>query len=112
MMRVRKVEVVSPPLPITQLDSVNDLMHRLRDAGARGTGEALHFATERIGYAESDDGMQWRRPSLGLFEVTERIAAFDWDAETVKRLHLQLSEEMKHETRVLSALDAPLRRSA
>jgi hypothetical protein len=42
--RIVPVEVVSPPLPITQLDSVNDLMHRLRDAGARGTGEALHFA--------------------------------------------------------------------
>ena len=42
--RVVPVEVVSPPLPLAQLDRVNGLIHRLRESGARGTTRELIFA--------------------------------------------------------------------
>ncbi len=42
--RVVPVEVVSPPLPLERLGVVNELIARLRDAGARGTGEELAYA--------------------------------------------------------------------
>jgi hypothetical protein len=42
--RIVPVEVVSPPLPLERLDSVNDLIRKLRAAGARGTGEELAYA--------------------------------------------------------------------
>jgi len=32
-----------------------------------------------------------------LLDVTDRIAAFDWDLDRVKALHLELSREMKRE---------------
>ena len=42
--RVAPVEVVSPPLPLDRLGVANALIRRLRDAGARGTGEELIYA--------------------------------------------------------------------
>lgn len=42
--RIVPVEVVSPPLPLERLDTVNELIRRLREAGARGTGEELAYA--------------------------------------------------------------------
>jgi hypothetical protein len=38
------VEGVSPPLPVDRLGSVDGLIARLCDAGAKGTGEALRYA--------------------------------------------------------------------
>jgi hypothetical protein len=38
------VEIVSPPLPMTRLGEVNTLIARLREAGARGTGEEPLYA--------------------------------------------------------------------
>jgi len=38
------VEVVSPPLPMSRLGEVDRLIRRLRDAGARGTGDEPAFA--------------------------------------------------------------------
>lgn len=38
------VEVVSPPLPMARLGEVNQLIERLRAAGARGTSEELAYA--------------------------------------------------------------------
>jgi hypothetical protein len=38
------VEVVSPPLPMTRLGEVNTLIARLREAGARGTGDDPVYA--------------------------------------------------------------------
>jgi hypothetical protein len=38
------VELVSPPLPMDRLGSVDGLIGRLRDAGAKGTGGALRYA--------------------------------------------------------------------
>lgn len=37
-------EVVSPPINITELEKVNELIEAMRDAGALGTRHALHFA--------------------------------------------------------------------
>jgi hypothetical protein len=42
--RIVPVEVVSPPLPLDRLDIVNVLIRRLREAGARGTGDELAYA--------------------------------------------------------------------
>lgn len=35
------VELVSPPLPLGRLNEVNELIHQLRNAGAKGTGDRL-----------------------------------------------------------------------
>ncbi|HSB54510.1 MAG TPA: NAD(P)/FAD-dependent oxidoreductase, partial [Gemmatimonadales bacterium] len=43
-------------------------------------------------YQETRDGLV-----RGLFEVTDRIASFEWDLEQVKGLHLELSREMSAE---------------
>jgi hypothetical protein len=42
--RIVPVEVVSPPLPLDRLSGVNDLIERLRAAGALGTGDELAYA--------------------------------------------------------------------
>ena len=36
-----------------------------------------------------------------LYEVTDRVAGYDWDLDTVKELHLQLSREMNREVEVM-----------
>ncbi|MFD1007079.1 amidoligase family protein [Oceanisphaera ostreae] len=38
------LELVSPPLPLSQLDALTPLFKRLRLAGAKGTRHALHYA--------------------------------------------------------------------
>jgi len=35
------VELVSPPLPLDRLDEINELIHQLREAGAKGTSDRL-----------------------------------------------------------------------
>lgn len=42
--RIVPVEVVSPPLPLDRLGTVNGLIWELRAAGAQGTGEELAYA--------------------------------------------------------------------
>ena len=58
-----------------------------------GTDDAL------AGYQQTRDGLV-----RGLFEVTDRIASFEWDLEQVKSLHLQLSREMNAEVDLLKTL--------
>ncbi len=41
-----------------------------------------------------------------LFSITNAIAAFDWDLDRLKPLHLKLSETMNREVRALLELDA------
>jgi 2-polyprenyl-6-methoxyphenol hydroxylase-like FAD-dependent oxidoreductase len=43
----------------------------------------------------------------GLFEVTDRIASFEWSLPAVEKLHLSLSEEMKREVRQLGLRSGP-----
>ncbi len=45
--------------------------------------------------------------SLGLFEVADRIASFEWDLEQAKRDHQALAQHMAAETAMLLALDRP-----
>ena len=48
--------------------------------------------------------------SLGLFEVTERVASFDWDLEQAKRDHHLLARHMAGEAEMLLALDRDVAR--
>ncbi len=73
---------------------------------AHGITDALRDA-ELLARAVADGGdsdlseYQATRDRLatGLFEVTDRIASFEWDLAEVKELHLALSDEMKAEVR-------------
>jgi 2-polyprenyl-6-methoxyphenol hydroxylase-like FAD-dependent oxidoreductase len=40
--------------------------------------------------------------SRALFELTDRIASFEWDNRELKDLHRSLSDEMKREVRELA----------
>jgi len=39
--------------------------------------------------------------SLSLFRITDEIASYEWDLDTVKKLHVQLSSEMNREVEAL-----------
>jgi hypothetical protein len=45
--------------------------------------------------------------SLGLFEVTDRVASFEWDVEEAKEQHKLLARHMASEVEMLGALDGP-----
>ena len=45
--------------------------------------------------------------SRDLFEITDEIAAFEWDLERLKVLHQDLSKSMNREVEALLGLDAP-----
>jgi 2-polyprenyl-6-methoxyphenol hydroxylase-like FAD-dependent oxidoreductase len=42
--------------------------------------------------------------AAGLFEVTDRIASFDWTLDEARALHKELAEEMSREVKALNAL--------
>jgi flavin-dependent dehydrogenase len=67
----------------------------LARAVVRGTDRAL------AEYESTRDEL-----SLRLFEITDAIAAFGWDLESLKPLHLDLSKTMNHEVEALLGLDA------
>ena len=60
-------------------------------------GEARAF----VRYQENRDAL-----SKDLFEVTDKIASFDWDNNKIKSLHSQLSASMKIETEFVAGLTA------
>lgn len=72
--RIAPMEVVSPPIPLDRLAGVDRLVARLREAGARGTTEALVYAF----------GLQLNPelPDLEAATVTAYLRAFlclyDW----------------------------------
>ncbi len=79
---------------------------------AHGITDALRDAEllARAVTAGSDEalaGYQTTRDELvkGLFDVTDRIASFEWDLEEAKNLHLDLNKEMKAEVDLLNTLD-------
>lgn len=79
---------------------------------AHGITDALRDAEllARAVMAGSDEalaGYQTTRDKLvkGLFDVTDRIASFEWDLEEAKNLHLDLNKEMKAEVDLLNTLD-------
>ena len=57
-----------------------------------------HAATEGTDSALADYQRARDDRALGLFDVTDAIASFEWDLTTVQRLHRSLSDEMKKET--------------
>lgn len=46
--------------------------------------------------------------SIALFDITARVASFDWDLEQLQGQHRLLSKEMQREARFLSSLDSDL----
>jgi len=64
----------------------------LADAVATGSTAALEH------YQQIRDGL-----AAGVFDVTDRIASFDWDLGSVRTLHEALASEMAHEVRMLAA---------
>jgi 2-polyprenyl-6-methoxyphenol hydroxylase-like FAD-dependent oxidoreductase len=47
------------------------------------------------------------RLSDDVFAATDAIAAFDWDLDTIRPLHLQLNDAMKREVATIVGFDAP-----
>jgi flavin-dependent dehydrogenase len=43
--------------------------------------------------------------ALGLFNVTDAVASFEWDLPAIKNLHRSLSDEMKREVAAMALLD-------
>ncbi len=82
---------------------------------AHGMTDALRDA-ERLACAvaaETDEALaayQATRDELSsdLFEVTDQIASFEWNIETVQAHHHRLSKEMNREVKAMLALDAPV----
>ncbi len=70
----------------------------LARAVSRGTEEAM------TDYEHSRDVL-----STALFDVTDRIASFEWDHPELKILHHALSDEMKHEAAALVELHEEVR---
>ena len=44
--------------------------------------------------------------SEGLFDITDFIASYEWDLQSVKERHLLMSKEMGREVKMLTQLDA------
>lgn len=42
--KIVPLEIVSPPLPFSELETMEELCNKLRDAGALGSRESIHFA--------------------------------------------------------------------
>ena len=79
---------------------------------AHGITDALREAEliSRAITADGDRGLQEYQAGrdelvMGLLDVTDRIASFEWSLEEVKEHHLELNRQMKAEVDVLLALD-------
>jgi 2-polyprenyl-6-methoxyphenol hydroxylase-like FAD-dependent oxidoreductase len=69
----------------------------LARAVVRGTDGAL------ADYQEARDTV-----ALGLFEVTDRVASFEWDLDEAREQHRLLARHMASEVEMLAALGAPM----
>jgi len=74
----------------------------LRDAEllARAVADGTEAALARY-QAERDE------LSVGLLEITDAVASFDWTLDEVRQLHLDLSTEMNREVEAILELDWP-----
>jgi flavin-dependent dehydrogenase len=79
----------------------------LRDAELLAHAVAAGSSAALAGYQILRDRM-----SGDLFDVTDRIASFDWDLDRVKQLHLTLSKQMNREVEQMTRFDAQLPLSA
>lgn len=71
----------------------------LRDAELLARAAAQGSAAAMADYQRLRDEL-----SVGLFEVTDSIASFDWSLEELQQMHKALSDEMKQEVKYLSSL--------
>ena len=72
----------------------------LARAVKRGSDQAL------AEYQLTRDELSWK-----LFDITDTIAGFEWDLDSLKPLHLELSKTMNGEVEALLGLDAYTRRT-
>lgn len=77
------VEVVSPPLPMDRLGSVDGLIQRLREAGAEGTGGALHYAfgmqlNPEVPGSDPDTLTRYLKAFLCLADWLQDRSQVDW----------------------------------
>jgi 2-polyprenyl-6-methoxyphenol hydroxylase-like FAD-dependent oxidoreductase len=83
----------------------------LRDAELAASAIATGSERALAAYHERRDEL-----ALGLFEISDRIASFEWSLPAVEELHLALSEEMKREVAAMAEprerLGEPTRLSA
>jgi flavin-dependent dehydrogenase len=79
----------------------------LRDAELLATALGEGGEPALRGYEEARDAL-----SMRLFEVTDRIASFEWDNAELKALHQAFSQEMKREVAALVERMGPLPLSA
>ena len=83
----------------------------LRDAELAASAIATGSERALAAYHERRDEL-----ALGLFEISDRIASFEWSLPAVEKLHLALSEEMKREVAAMAEprerLGEPTRLSA
>jgi menaquinone-9 beta-reductase len=72
--------------------------------------DAEHLARAAVeGSERALDAYQRERDerTVSFFEVTDRIASFEWDLPAIQGLHRALSDEMKREAAGVLALDGP-----
>ncbi|HSD28004.1 MAG TPA: NAD(P)/FAD-dependent oxidoreductase [Vicinamibacteria bacterium] len=85
--------------PIT----AHGLSDALRDAELLARA-VVHGGDEALaGYEAARDALSER-----LFDVTDRVASFDWDTAALKALHLAFSDEMKREVAEMLRFPAAL----
>jgi flavin-dependent dehydrogenase len=71
----------------------------LRDAELLSRAVAQDTESALAEYQETRDHL-----SYALFELTDDVAGYEWDLDSVKRMHLQMSEEMNREVAFLTEL--------
>jgi flavin-dependent dehydrogenase len=76
----------------------------LRDAELLANAAAAGTEADFADYAATRDDL-----SMPLFEVSDAIAALDWDLDQIKALHLTLNHAMKREVEHLMALGDAVR---
>ena len=84
--------------PLTAHGTTDALRDAELLAGAAVQGSASAFAA----YAAQREAL-----SRALFEITDAIASFAWDLETLRQWHRELNTAMKHEAEYLAALSPP-----
>jgi 2-polyprenyl-6-methoxyphenol hydroxylase-like FAD-dependent oxidoreductase len=75
----------------------------LRDAELLSRAVAEDTESALSEYQEARDQL-----SYALFDLTDEIAGYQWDLDSVKRMHLQMSEAMNREVAFLTELDEEL----
>ena len=74
----------------------------LRDAELLAAAAVQGSTTAFAAYAEQREEL-----SRSLFAVTDAIASFDWNLDTVRLWHIELNMAMKHEAEFLAGLHLP-----